>query len=170
MQEPLTLYKLMILYILDVAKDPVKKTLVGNCIIDQNYTDYLTVQTAIGELTEGSFISAEANGNATFLSLTSEGRNALNLFLGNLNEEIRSDIMNYLKEHRMEINTSSSILSNYRRSLSGEYEATLIAKDRGRELVEIKLTVPTEEMASGICNNWQKDNAEIYRYLTEKLF
>ena len=170
MQEPLTLYKLMILYILDVAKDPVKKTLVGNCIIDQNYTDYLTVQTAIGELTEGNFISAETNKNATFLSLTSEGRNALNLFLGNLNEEIRSDLVNYLKEHRMEINTSSSILSNYRRSLSGEYEATLIAKDRGRELVEIKLTVPTEEMALGICNNWQKDNAEVYRYLTEKLF
>ncbi len=170
MQEPLTLYKLMILYALSLSGTSVKKTLISNCIIDQNYTDYLTVQTAIGELTEGGFIASETVGNATFLFLTAEGRNALSLFTGNLNEEIRKDLENYLKEHRMEINNSSSVLSNYKRSLNGEYEATLTAKDRGNTLVEIRMQVPTEDIASNICNNWQKDNAEIYRYLTEKLF
>ena len=38
------------------------------------------------------------------------------------------------------------------------------------DLVGIRLSVPTEELAASICDNWQKKNKEIYRYLTEQLF
>ena len=44
------------------------------------------------------------------------------------------------------------------------------AKEKGVELVNIRLAVPLEEMAISICDNWQKKNQEIYQYLTEMLF
>ena len=49
-------------------------------------------------------------------------------------------------------------------------QAHLAAKDKGTSLVELTLTVPTEEIASGICDNWQKKNQDIYQYLISRLF
>ena len=170
MQEPLTLYKLMILYILDNSAGPVKKTLTCECIIEQNYTDYLTVQTAIGELSESGFIKSFTEGDATWLSIEPDGAKALSLFLGNLKEEIRKDLIQYLKDKNQEIRNDSSVLSTYKRSMNGEFEAHLIAKDRGNTLMELTMNVPDEETASGICKNWKEKSAEIYSFLTEKLF
>ena len=45
-----------------------------------------------------------------------------------------------------------------------------MAKDKDVDLVGIRLSVPTEELAASICDNWQKKNKGIYRYLTEQLF
>ena len=63
-----------------------------------------------------------------------------------------------------------SILADYYKSTSGEYEAHLIAKDKGVSLVEIKLSVPTEDTAAAICDNWQIKNQEVYQKLIEQLF
>ena len=49
-------------------------------------------------------------------------------------------------------------------------EAHLVAKDRGINLVDITLSVPVEETAAAICDNWQKKNQEIYKYLITELF
>ena len=54
--------------------------------------------------------------------------------------------------------------------MKGEYEAELTALDKEVSLVTIRLTVPTEELAISICENWQKNNKEIYQYLTTALF
>ena len=37
-------------------------------------------------------------------------------------------------------------------------------------LVDITLSVPVEETAAAICDNWQKKNQEIYKYLITELF
>ena len=63
-----------------------------------------------------------------------------------------------------------SVLGDYYKSTSGEYEAHLVAKDRGINLVDITLSVPVEETAAAICDNWQKKNQEIYKYLITELF
>ena len=53
---------------------------------------------------------------------------------------------------------------------TGEYEAHLIAKDKGIRLVDITLSVPMEETAISICDKWQEKNQEIYQYLVSQLF
>ena len=54
--------------------------------------------------------------------------------------------------------------------MNGEFEAQLVAKDKDVDLVNIRISVPTQELAASICANWQKKNKEIYQYLTEQLF
>lgn len=63
----------------------------------------------------------------------------------------------------------SSIQSNYYKAVNGEFETELTAVDKDVNLVTIRLTVPTEELAISICENWQ-NNREIYQYLTTALF
>ena len=64
----------------------------------------------------------------------------------------------------------ASITADYYKSTTGEYEAQLIAREKDVELVNIKLSVPTAEMAVSICDSWQKKNQKIYQYLMQELF
>ena len=44
------------------------------------------------------------------------------------------------------------------------------SQDRDVSLVDIKISVPTEEIAETICNKWQEKNQEVYQYLVGELF
>ena len=51
-QEPLTLYKLIVLYMLDRVTFPLTTAQISEFILEKEYTNFLTLQTAISELTE----------------------------------------------------------------------------------------------------------------------
>jgi len=170
MQDPLTLYKLIVLYMLDRVNFPLTKAQVGDFILEKEYTNFLTLQQVISELIEAELISAESIRNRTHLSITKEGQETLSYFENRINDGIKADIKNFFKENELELRNEVSVLADYYKSTSGEFEAHLIAKDRNINLVEITLSVPVEEMAATICDNWQKKNQEIYQHLIQELF
>lgn len=170
MQDPLTLYKLIILYMLNRVDFPLTKTQIGDFILEREYTNFLTLQQAIGELTDAGMITAQSIGNRTHLLITGDGVQTLNFFGNEINQSIKQDIDEYLKENEMELRNEVSILAEYYKSTSGEYEAHLTAKDKGIHLVDITISVPVEETAVSICDNWQKKNQDIYQYLISQLF
>ena len=91
-----------------------------------------------------------------------------------IHENIKSvypEAFYYFRENEYVLRNEVSVLGDYYyRAGIGEYEAHLVAKDRGVNLVDVRMTVPTEALAKNICDNWQRKNQEIYRYLTEQLF
>lgn len=170
-QDSMTLYKLIVLYMLDRVSFSLTVAQISDFILEREYTTFLTLQQAIGELTDAGLISSETVRNRTHLSVTPEGKDSLAYFENRINPAIRQDIDNYLKQNKFELKNESSVQSSYRyNSLSGEYEAHLAAKDRQTSLAEITLSVPTEEIAASICGNWQKKSQKIYQYLTQELF
>lgn len=170
LQEPLTLYKLIVLYMLDRVTYSMTSAQVSDFILERDYTNFLTLQQVIGELTEAGLITSETIRNRTHLSITPEGRETLTYFETNISSAIKQEINAYFKEKEYDLRNEVSIQSNYYKSTSGEYEAHLSAKDRKINLVEITLSVPTEEIAVSICDNWQKKNQEVYQLLIQKLF
>ena len=76
----------------------------------------------------------------------------------------------FFKENEITLRNEVSILSDFYKSTSGEYEAHLIAKDKNINLIDITISVPTKETAGAICDNWQRKNQEIYQYLISQLF
>ena len=54
LQDPLTLYKLIILYMLDRVKFPITTAQISNYILEKEYTNFLTLQQVINELTEAA--------------------------------------------------------------------------------------------------------------------
>jgi len=170
MQDPLTLYKLIVLYMLDRVNFPLTKAQVGDFILEKEYTNFLTLQQAISELIEADLISADTIRNRTHLSITKEGQETLSFFENRISDGIKADIKNFFKENELELRNEVSVLADYYKSTSGEFEAHLIAKDRNINLIEITLSVPAEETAATICDNWQKKNQEIYQNLIQELF
>lgn len=170
LQDPLTLYKLIVLYMLDRVTFRMTAAQVSDYILDKEYTNYLTLQQVIHELVEARLISTKTVRNRTHLSITAEGRQTLHFFQNRISDAIKDDINAYLRENEYELRNEVSVLSDYYKSTSGEYEAHLTAQERGITLIDITLSVPTEDTAASICENWQKKNQEIYQYLAGELF
>ena len=170
MSDPLTLYKLIILYMLNRVDFPLTRAQIGDFILEREYTNFLTLQQAIGELIDAGFVTAKSIRNRTHLILTEDGKQTLSFFGNQISDSIKKDIDEYFRNHELEMRNEVSILADYYKSTSGEYEAHLIAKDKGINLIDLTMSVPLEETAISICDNWQKKNQEIYQYLIEQLF
>ena len=170
LQDPLTLYKLIVLYMLNRVTFPMTTAQVSDFILGKEYTNFLTLQQVINELTDAQLISSETIRNRTHLSITPEGLETLHFFENRISDAIKQDINTYFRENEYTLRNEVSVLGDYYKSTSGEYEAHLVAKERGIKLVDITLSVPTEDMAASICDNWQKKNEEIYQYLIGQLF
>ncbi len=170
LQDPLTLYKLIVLYMLNRVTFPLTAAQISDFILEKDYTNFLTLQQVISELTDAGMISSQSIHNRTHLAITEEGKETLFYFENRISDGIKEDILIYLKENEFTLRNESSVQSNYYKSTSGEYEAHLTAKDREITLIDLTLSVPTEEVAIAICDNWQAKNQDIYQYLIKELF
>ena len=155
---------------LDRVTFPLTNAQISDFVLEKEYTNFLTLQQVINELTDAGMISTNSIRNRTHLAITREGRETLHYFENRISDAIKNDIKAYFHENEFTLRNEVSVLGDYYKSTSGEYEAHLVAKDRGIKLVDITLSVPTEEIAASICDNWQNKNEEIYMYLTKELF
>ncbi len=171
LQDLPTLYKLIVLYMLDRATFPITNAQVSDYILEREYTNYLSLQQAISELTEAHMISQETIRNRTHLSITDEGRETLGFFQNLINYGIKQDIDAYFREKGYMLRNEVSVRGDYcYDAKAGGYEARLVASDRDVNLVDMRLSAPTEEIAENICNKWQEKNQQIYQYLVGELF
>lgn len=155
---------------LDRVPFPLTKAQIFDFVLLHDYTDYLTLQQIMSELMDADMIMAKSMRNRTHLSLTEEGSQTLDMFRKRLSDETIRQIDEFLSSNEMELRNEVSIQADYYKATSGEFEAHLVALDRGIAIADIKLSVPDVEIASQICDNWEKKNQEIYQLLVEKLF
>lgn len=169
-QETMTLYKLIVLYMLDRVTFPLTKAQISDFVLEREYTSFMTLQQVIAELEDAELVSSSTNRNRTYLKITKEGKDTLSYFGGQISSSIRQDIDRYFQDNEMEMRNEVSIRADYYKATSGEYEAHLIAKEKDVTIVEITMSVPDEDTASSICANWHSKNQDIYQYLISQLF
>ena len=170
LQDPLTLYELIVLYMLNRVSFPITPAQISEFILEKEYTNYLTLQQVIGELSDANMIHSQTTNNRTLLTITEEGRETLNYFENRISDTIKEEILTYFRDNEFDLLDEVSVQSNYYKSTTGDYEAHLIAKERGANLIELKLSVPDKETATTICDNWQDKNQDIYQYIIKQLF
>lgn len=168
--EALTLYRMIILYMLNRVSHPLTGAQIADFILNKEYTNFMTLQQVLSDLTEDHFVTANVMENRTLYTITEEGRKTLSFFDNRLQDGIKADVDDYLKTHEIQIRSELSILTKYDRTANGEYLTELIAKEDEKELVHISVSVPTAELAGTVCDHWKERNQEIYQYLVEHLF
>ena len=165
----LTLYKMIVLYMLKRCDVPLSKSQIYDFILEKEYTTFLTLQEVFSELALSELVKEKTVANRTYLEITPEGDETLNFFGNRINPAIKVEIDDFLRNNSMRLRNEASILSDYQKTGDNEYTAHLVAKENGQTLIDINLPVPTEEIAQNICDRWQERNADIYQYLIEKL-
>ncbi|MCR5669710.1 MAG: DUF4364 family protein [Butyrivibrio sp.] len=165
----LTLYKMIVLYMLERCEVPLSKSQIYDFILEKEYTNFITLQEVFSELVSSGLITETAEANRTFLEPTKEGSEALRLFENRINPSIRQEIDEHLRNNEIKLRDESSIRGNYKRTGENEYTTHLVASENGRVLVDIKIPVPTEDIAQNILDKWQSRNLDIYKYLMNTL-
>lgn len=169
MTEPLTLYKLIVLYMLTKVNFPLTSGQISSFILEQGYTTYFTLQQALSELSDSDLVHTESLRNTTQYSITEEGAKTLEFFKTKISKAIRRDIDTYLKEHKLELRNEVSILADYYKTTSNEYAVHCVVKEKEADLIDLTLTVPLKEQAISICNHWEGRCQEVYSYLMKTL-
>ncbi|MDE5778753.1 MAG: DUF4364 family protein [Lachnospiraceae bacterium] len=167
--EAILLYKLMILYMLNRVDFPLTGAQISQFILDRGYTNYFTLQLSLNELIENDFIKPTLERNHSLYEITEQGKEAVELFEFKVSDSIKIDILDYLKEQKIELRNESAISADYY-PLNNEYVTQLSIKERNQTLLEIKLMVPTKEQAIHICDSWQDKSEEIYTYLITQVW
>ena len=72
--EPMTLYKLMNLYMLHQVNFPLTNAQLSNFFLDREYTTYFTLQQALNELLDAGLVKKETMRNSSRYEITKEGR------------------------------------------------------------------------------------------------
>ena len=152
------------------VKFPLTTAQISNFILEKEYTNFLTLQQVISELTDTGLVESKTINNRTQLSLSAEGKETLSFFGNRISDVIKEDINQYFRENEYSLREEVSVLGDYYKSTSGEYEAHLIAKEQDINLIELTLSVPTKEIAEAVCDSWQKKNQEVYEQIIKLLF
>lgn len=169
MSEPFTLYKLIILYMLDKVDFPLTNAQISGFILDKGYTTYFKLQQALSELTESGFIREEATHSRTFYHLTEEGEETIHFFRNKISDAIQKDIDEFLKEKKYELKNEVSVKSDYFPGSGMEFTVRCQVIENNQPLIDLTLTVPSEAEAETISNNWSKKNQEIYALIMQNL-
>ena len=113
MAETFTLYKLIVLYMLDRVDFPLTTSQISEFILDKGYTTYFRLQSALAELTDSGLLKIELTHNRTLYNLTEEGAATINYFRNKISPEIRQEIDNFINEKKYDLKEEVSVKSDY---------------------------------------------------------
>jgi DNA-binding PadR family transcriptional regulator len=163
------LYKLMLLYMLSRVNFPLTNAQLTDFMLEKEYTNYFNLQRIISELLDDEYIQGTTIRNSTLYKISDSGRETLRLFQNNISSGIKEDIDAYLKDNKYELHNEVSSPAYYYQLKNDEFAAHLSVKEMDTTLIDLTLTVPTEEEASRLCSNWRAKSSEVYSYLMSVL-
>ena len=121
MPEPFTLYKLIVLYMLQKVDFPLTTSQISSFILDRGYTTYFTLQSVLSELAESDLVRMEPIRNTSYYTITAPGEETLHYFQNRISPTIREDIDQYMLENKIQLRDEVSIISDYYRNTADEF-------------------------------------------------
>lgn len=164
-----TLYKLIILYMLNKVNFPLTNSQITGFFLEKEYTTYFNVQQVLSELVDSELISCETVRNASYYHITSEGGETLGFFVNKIPGPIMDDMDLFLIKNKYELRNEVGTISDYYRSTNQDYIVHCQVKEGKSTLIELNLSVPTKEEAALMCNNWKEASQDIYASIMRKL-
>lgn len=167
--DPMTLYKLMILYMLRQVSFPLTNAQLTDFFLQHEYTSYFNLQQAISELQESGLIHAESSHNSTRYEATREGEDTLDFFGKNISPAIVEDMNKYLKDNRFKMRTEAGTISDYYKSTNQDYIVHCEVREGRSTVINLELSVPDKEQAEKMCTHWKDRSPDIYAYIMRVL-
>ncbi len=169
MADTLTLYKLIILKMLDQADAPLTGAQITDFILEKEYTNYFTLQQALSEMTETELVTVSSTKKSSLYRITDTGKHTLTYFGDMVSDTICDEIREFLQEHQIEIRNALSNVADYFPSNDGGYIVRCQVREHNSTLIELNLSVPSKQEAESVCQNWQTKNELLYAYVMKEL-
>lgn len=165
----ITLYKLMILYMLNQVNFPLNNTQLSNFFLSYGYAKYFEFQNSISQLVESELVTMEVIHNTTRYNITPSGIEALGFFGNTVSKEIIADIDNYIKENKFKMRNEASTTAEYHKEAPNEYIINFKVQEGRSTIINLELNVPDETQAELMVENWKNKSQDIYQYVMRTL-
>ena len=169
MSEPITLYKLMILHMLNRVNFPLTSAQFSDFFLTREYTNFFSLQQALSELAQSGLIRVESLHSLSRYEITPEGEQTLSFFGRRISQEIQQDIDNYLNENHLRMREEVGLISDYYRTDNRDYVVHCEVREAKSRLIHLEVTVPDEEQAELMSSHWKDRSQEIYSYIMKSL-
>ncbi|MEG0190179.1 MAG: DUF4364 family protein, partial [Lachnospiraceae bacterium] len=162
MSELFTLYKLIILYMLQKVEFPLSNGQLSEFLLEKGYTTYFTLQQALSEMVDSELLQSEEIHKRTFYHLTDNGTQTIIFFRNKISPAIKEDIHTFLKDKKYELKNEITVNADYCRNPQKEFAVHLQVFESTNCLIDLTLTVPTEPEAKIMVANWKESNQQVY--------
>ncbi len=169
LSEPMTLYKLMILYLLKQVNFPLTEERISEFFLTREYTTYFTLKQALSELADAGLIRMHAVQNATRCSITPEGEQTLGFFGKKISDEITADMDEFIRENRFKIRSEVGVTADCYQAGGQDFRVRCEINEGKTRLISLELSAPDEKQAQLMCSRWKTSSQEIYAFLLKKL-
>jgi predicted transcriptional regulator len=163
-----TLYRLIVLYMIGESNDPLSNTQITGFILEKEYTNYFVLQETISNLLDSGLILSESVHGNTLYYLTDEGKQTLSYFEGKISDSIKEDVLDFLENANLYYDEPIAT-SQYEKTGDNKYDVTCTIRNRKKTLLQIVLSVSTEEQADAICRNWDEQYINTYTGILDLL-
>ena len=167
--ESSTIYKLMILYMLNKLDSQLTNAQLSGFFISNDYTDYFTLQQTLSDLVESAFVEKITIRNTSYYSITPEGYESLTFFKNQIPKGALEDMNQYLDNNKYALKNEVGTQADYYKHTNGDYIAHCQVMEGKSLLYEINIAVPSEEEAAKICSNWRGYSEELYGQIMNAL-
>ncbi len=160
--------KLLILFFLEQADIPLTRDQLYRAMYENECMDYFMFQQIFYDLEEEGLVAVRPMAFGHAFSMTGRGKETLSLFRESLPNSIREKLAAYAADNRTEFQTETQLVSTMEEQADGSYEVRLMAQERSRVILDIRMSLATRSMAQKVRADWGENAEEIYSYLLEK--
>ena len=164
--------KLVVLFVMEKFEMPLTEdALLSICCTENDWLRYLYCKQVIGELIKSGFITRTTlpGNNASLLSITADGRACIAYFYNELPLSLREDIVQYIKNTRLDYRKKQEFVSDFFRNQDGTFSVVLKIQDMNKVMMELKLIVDSRALAVSMRNSWSETAPDLYRAIHEIL-
>ncbi len=167
--DPLTLYKLMTLYMLNKVNFPLTNAQLSGFFQEKGYTSYIGFQQVLTELEESALITYEKIRNTYYYKISKDGIETIDFFVGKIPVEVIDDMDIFLVDNKYELRNEVGTVADYYHSTNQDFIVSCRIKEGNATLMEMNLSVPSEDVAEMMCNNWRNASQDIYSSIMKTL-
>ena len=168
--EPATLYKLIILFMLDKSEIPLSNTNISDFILAMDYTNYFTLQQTLSDLENSKLIISEnPTSKDTLYRITDNGKVTLEYFSDRISDAIKNDVLDYYKNHDISLKKDTVVDAEYYNIRGNQYAGRCQIKTNNVIVVELDFNAVGLEQAEVICENFKSKSDDVFAYLMDML-
>ena len=139
MATPFTVYKLIVLYMLQNTENTLTNSQISEFILDREYTNYFHLQQAISELVEAELITMDTRSNVSHYRITEDGIKTLSFFQKDLSPEIKQEVREYLKSTGFKAQERIVTPADYYITKQGTYSVRCQLIEKGNSLIDLNI-------------------------------
>ncbi|MBR5789746.1 MAG: DUF4364 family protein [Lachnospiraceae bacterium] len=168
--EPATLYKLIILFMLDKSEIPLSNTNISDFILAMDYTNYFTLQQTLSDLENSKLITSEnPTSKDTLYRITDNGKVTLEYFSDRISDAIKNDVLDYYKNHDISLKKDTVVDAEYYNIRGNQYAVRCQIKTNNVIVFELDFNAVGLEQAEVICENFKSKSDDVFAYLMDML-